>query len=598
MRAPAASADRLPVAIVAIDEETYRTPPFAGAPKDAWTTEIAQVLGAVIDGGASVVGFDVIFATTIERYNRGHDRPFLLALRQAAAAGKVVLGKVQHQQHPIEPFRGQLIAVGTDADRNVRSVNVFIDPDDVIRSVPLLFDTDDAKDGERETAMALELAARHLKAEVALLSDGRVRLGDRPIPGSEQNTMLLRFPAPLARLPVYSFADLAACAEDGARDFFVRHFAGRVVLLGTVLDVEDRKITSARLTTGPESAYVGARCVNPPMAGLFDDAVVRPTVPGVFIHATAVANLLGNSMLAQPPAAVSLALLLLLSLASTALVTALAPSLAVAAGAGVALTWSGAGMIAFGQSLVLPLVPGLATLALAFALALAYRIVVADREKRFLRRSFSLYLAPAVVDQLVASETPPQLGGETREITAYFSDLVGFSTLSETTPAEIVVEKLNAYFSAMAEIIEGEGGFVDKYVGDAIVAVFGAPVPVPDHAARAVRAALACQRRLAEMNATLFKESPIGQRIGLATGPAIVGNIGSGRKFNYTAIGDVMNVAARLEQANKSLGTTLLCTAATRASAGDGFAWREVDRITVRGRRAEVVVFEPSTPAS
>lgn len=585
------------MAVLAIDEETYRRAPFAGAPKDTWTAPIAQALDAVIAGGATVVGFDVIFATTIERYKPGHDRDFLLALRRAAREGKVVLGKVQHQRHPIEPFRGQLIAVRGESDRNVRSLNLFTDPDDVIRRIPLTFDVEGGEAGMRETSMALELAARHLKRPVARAADGTVRLGDRLPAGGADNALLLRFPEPLNRLPVYSFADVAACAEKGDKAFFAEHFAGRVVLIGTFLDVEDRKITSARLATVPESAYLGPRCAHPPMREIFDDAVVRSTIPGVFMHATAVWNLVEAGELAEAPRWIALALVVGLALVATALVTALAPFAAALAAAAVALAWSGAGLIAFGHSLVLPIVPGLATLALAFALALAYRIIVADREKRFLRRSFALYLAPAVVDRLVASETPPQLGGETREITAYFSDLVGFSTLSETTPAETVVEMLNTYFTAMAEIVEREGGFVDKYVGDAIVAVFGAPTAQADHAARAVRAALACQARLDELNATLFKASPLGQRVGLATGPAIVGNIGSRRKFNYTAIGDVMNVAARLEQANKTLGTRVLCTAATREAAGAGFVWREVDRIKVRGRRAEVLVYEPSLRA-
>lgn len=584
----------MPVAVIGIDEETYRRAPFEGAPKDSWTTHVAHVLDAVIEGGATVVGFDVIFATTIDRYKQGHDRDFLLALRRASRDGKVVLGKAQHQRHPIAPFRGQLIAVRAGAEGNLRSLNVFTDPDDIIRRVPLLLEVDGAKAGERESAMALELAARHLKAEIRRTDDGRVHLGGTPIPGGEHNAMLLRFPSPLTRLPVFSFADLAACAEEQRRAFFAQHFAGRVVLIGTFLDVEDRKITSTRLATVPESGHVGPRCVHAPMKDLFDDSVVRPTIPGVFIHATAAANLIAGTMLAEPPAWLAMALLVALSLAATMLVTLLAPPLAAALAGLVALAWSGASLLAFAQSIVLPLVPGVTALALAFALALAYRIGVADREKRFLRRSFSLYLAPSVVADMVRSGSLPQLGGEEREITAYFSDLVGFSTLSETTPAQTVVEMLNTYFTAMAEIVEREGGFVDKYVGDAIVAVFGAPNRLPDHAIRAVRAALACQRKLAEMNATLFKDAPIGQRIGLATGAAIVGNIGSGRKFNYTAIGDVMNVAARLEQANKGLGTTVLCAAATREAAGDAFHWREVDRIAVRGRRAEVVVFEPS----
>jgi class 3 adenylate cyclase len=161
-------------------------------------------------------------------------------------------------------------------------------------------------------------------------------------------------------------------------------------------------------------------------------------------------------------------------------------------------------------------------------------------------------------------------------------------------PAEIVA-MMNAYLSAMTDIIESEGGFVDKYIGDAIVAVFGAPADDADHAAKAVRAALRCRRRIEELNATdePFRSRPIGQRIGLNSGEVLVGNIGSRRRFNYTVMGDAVNLASRLEGANKFFGTAILASEATVALAGAGFAWREVDSIRVKGRVQPLQVFEP-----
>jgi class 3 adenylate cyclase len=265
--------------------------------------------------------------------------------------------------------------------------------------------------------------------------------------------------------------------------------------------------------------------------------------------------------------------------------------------------WVAVATLVFRNGLALPLVqPPLAALA-SLGLGVAYRFIVADKDKRLLRQSFALYLAPAVIDRMLASSRPPELGGEARIVTIYFSDVAGFSSLSEKMqPAEIVA-MMNAYLSAMTDIIESEGGFVDKYIGDAIVAVFGAPADDADHAAKAVRAALRCRQRIQELNATdePFRSRPIGQRIGLNSGEVLVGNIGSRRRFNYTVMGDAVNLASRLEGANKYFGTAILASEATVALAGPGFAWREVDSVRVKGRAQPVSILEPlaegETPA-
>jgi adenylate cyclase len=148
----------------------------------------------------------------------------------------------------------------------------------------------------------------------------------------------------------------------------------------------------------------------------------------------------------------------------------------------------------------------------------------------------------------------------------------------------------------MTDIIESHGGFVDKYIGDAIVGVFGAPVAADDdHASAAVLAALACCERLAELNKTAaaFKGHILAHRIGLNSGEALVGNVGSGRRFNYTVIGDVVNLASRLEGANKYYGTSILASEATVNLTGSTFTWREIDAVRVLGRARPLRVYEP-----
>jgi len=248
---------------------------------------------------------------------------------------------------------------------------------------------------------------------------------------------------------------------------------------------------------------------------------------------------------------------------------------------------------------VLPVIEApLAALA-ALGVTIAYRFAVSDRDKRLLRQSFALYLAPALVERMVASSKPPALGGEMRQVSVYFSDIANFSSLSEQTSPTDLVAAMNAYLTAMTDIIEAHGGFVDKYIGDAIVAVFGAPLDDPDHAAGAVRAALACAAALPRLErvAAAFAGRTVRQRIGVNSGEALVGNIGSHRRFNYTVMGDMVNVASRLEGANKFYGTTVMVSEATVALAGKAFVWRELDTIQVKGRAGAFTVFEPLAAA-
>src|SRR5262249_2689267 len=216
-----------------------------------WTPEIGRVLTAIIDAGAKVVGFDIIFPTSIEQSEipfgdeslggrlHGFDRDYLRALALGARNSKVVLGAVQHQDKPVLPSPGQRAAVGFG--RNIRALNASDDSDGVIRRMPLAFTVD----GQTVPSMAAELTARASGTPVSSNVATAGRVGD---------TITLNFAGGSDDIPTFSLADLRACAERGDKDFFRRHFDGKVVLIGTVLDVEDRKITSKRFATAPEGA--------------------------------------------------------------------------------------------------------------------------------------------------------------------------------------------------------------------------------------------------------------------------------------------------------------------------------------------------------
>jgi class 3 adenylate cyclase len=586
-----------PAVVVALDEETYRTPPFEGTPNVTWTPEIARVLNAVIEGGTKVVGFDIILPASIEQSNvsfgpetlgarvRGFDRDYLRALAAAARAGKLVLGQVQHQDHPIVPSPGQRIAVGQQ--RNIRALNAYNDPDDVVRRLPLAFVTD----GAAVPAMAVELAARAQGVSADIGADGSVSIAGYAVPQTVPNTLTLNFAGGAADIPTFSLADLRACAEKDDKEFFRRHFAGKVVLIGTVLDVEDRKITSKWFATDVEGARA-ERCALPvPPAG---DRFVRDSISGVYLHATAVNNLIRREAVTELGRVASGVIGIGFTLAAAITALLLAPVSAALAFGGLVLAWTGVSTGAFTRALALPLLNPILAGGIALVATIGYRFIVADKDKRLLRKSFALYLAPAVIEKMMASNKPPALGGESRTITIFFSDVAGFSSFSEKLTPNELVALMNEYLSAMTDIIEEQGGFVDKYIGDAIVGVFGAPLDDPQHAAHAVQAALKCRARLTELNQTAaaFKGFKLGQRIGLNSGEALVGNIGSRRRFNYTVMGDAVNLASRLEGANKEYGTRLMVSESVLAGAEGVVETRELDRLRVKGKKEAVRVLE------
>src|SRR5581483_5132045 len=470
---------------------------------------------------------------------------------------------------------------------NIRPLNILSDPDDVVRRVPLIFGTKE----QPLPAMALELASRALAAEPVIGQDGSVTLAGYRVPSSVKGTLTLNFDGGAADVRTYSLADLRACVEKDDNEFFRRQFADKIVIFGTLLDAEDRKLTSKRFATGIEES-AAPRCALPPAK--VATRYARSTIAGMYIHATAVNNLLAHDGLIEfarnPTIAVAIGFALLTAFAAWML----APAAVAATYLGLVVLSALGATYAFSKAYVIPLSEPFIAGLLALLLMIAWRLVVTDRGQRLLRRSFALYLAPQVIDRMLASNKLPDLGGETREVTVFFSDLEGFSSISEKmTPTELVAF-VNEYLSAMTDIIESKGGYVDKYIGDSIVAMFGAPVDDSDHARHAAEAALLCRAKLDELNKTssAFRGLTVAHRMGLNSGEALVGNIGSRRRFNYSVMSDAVNVASRLEGANKYYGTTIIASETTVAQTGSTFAWRELDAVRVQGRETPVKIYE------
>ncbi len=323
------------------------------------------------------------------------------------------------------------------------------------------------------------------------------------------------------------------------------------------------------------------------------------TYPGVEVHATFLDNLLSGDFARELPSAGVLALMIAFGLGAgiagrccrngRQTVLAFVAFLAIPPVAGLA---------AYPARLWLPVAPLEVVAGLALLCAVIVNYALEGRQKRFIKGAFKQYLSPVVIDKLVQNPDRLQLGGEEKTLTLLFSDIQGFTSISEGLNPTALTTLLNTYLTAMTDVIHEEGGTIDKYEGDAIIAFWNAPLEQPDHAARAVRAALRCQSVLAEMRPTLREQcgKDIYVRIGINTGPVVVGNMGSNQRFDYTFLGDAGNLAARLEGINKQFDTYLMISEFTREAMGDAFPTRELSRVQVVGRSQPVTVHEPFLP--
>jgi adenylate cyclase len=566
------------VVIVAVDEQTYRTPPFSNTPKVAWTPYLGYVIDAVDAVDPKAIGLDVIFPTSLDRPELllGYDRTFLQVLRRAADENRLVMGQFRLSGQNLSPYPGQVTAAkGQD---NIRTLNLYMDDDDVVRRYWRAFANEE---GGEALSFGTELARR---------AGAKVPKGD----------FIINFNTGAGDIPVYSLVDLYACAAAGNQAYFQRAFTGKIVIFGEALDSEDR-IRGAKRMEWNEAASARAapaRCKVAADPGRFAAAVNRRSMPGVMVHAAAINTVTKQIALHQTGPAAAFALVAATTILLTAAFLLLPPVTGAAVGLA-ALVLELAGSVMALQARVVA--PGLSLIAwaiLAYTLVYAYRFVIEDREKRWVQHAFRHYLAPALVDRLMENPDALKLGGEERWVTVMFTDIAGFTTISEAlkeTP-EKLVELMNRYLTLMSDVIARHDGYVDKFIGDAVMAVWGAPLQVEDAERKAVNAALDCQAALLDFNrdvvADYLPSGRLGTRIGVATGYAIAGNMGSAQRLNYTLTGDMVNLAARLEGANKEYGTAFMVSELTAKALGEDFVLRRLDRLIVKGKTEPIVVFE------
>ncbi len=338
--------------------------------------------------------------------------------------------------------------------------------------------------------------------------------------------------------------------------------------------------------------------------GLLDLRVtpVGETYPGVETHANLISGLLDGKMYVKPDYAVGYEVLMLLlvglvlalALPMLSAMRALLLSAAVVAGLVALNFW-----MYIGYGLVLPLASALVMALTAFALNMSYGYFVESRSKRELANLFGTYVPPELVDEMVKDPASYSMKASNKELTVMFCDMRGFTKLSESMGPTQLQELLNSVFSRLTDQIRANRGTIDKYMGDCVMAFWGAPVDTPDHAALAVKTALEMSQSIAQLNQEhRAKGLPeIGVGIGLNTGTMCVGDMGSSVRQSYTVIGDAVNLGSRLEGLSKTYGVDLVVSESTRLQA-PGFAWQELDKVRVKGKEQAVAIYYPLSDGS
>jgi len=531
--------------------------------------ELERLLGATDSSDAqfarATAAAPVVLAATLAETGVGPSQ--LLA-----KAGFVTIGDDYAPFLPSLPAIVAPLPALAEAARGIGVTNWIPDRDQVVRRAPLFLE---APQGGVVPSLALE-AVRVAQGETTYLirssnASGETAFGRR---------------TGVNAVKVGAF-EIATSASGEIRPRYAAPSPERTLSAAHVLQGQvDRSEIEGRIV------FVGGTAVG---LGDIRATPLDPATPGVEVHAQIVECIASGSLLARPDWARGGELLV--SLLAFLLVAALMPRIPplVAAFASLALiaTLFGLSFLSFAEKGLLldPVFPSLA-IGLCFtvgASALWWLELVA---RQYVREAFGKYLAPAVVDRLAENPERLSLGGETRELTVLNCDLRDFSGLSEGMDARELTQFMNDYLTPMTDAILEREGTIDKYMGDAILAFWNAPLDVADHHAKAVEAALAIRSRLAAFNAQRAARaaeqgrsySPLAMGIGLASGPCCVGNIGSLRRFDYSILGDVVNIASRLDGATKTLPTDVIVEASVCAGAPQ-FAWLSLGEVIVIGRK-------------
>ncbi len=452
----------------------------------------------------------------------------------------------------------------SEAAENSGYFNAFPDSDGVIRWSPLVI----RFRNHYYTSMALSLLQQYLEWPMLVPSFAEygvenILLDRIKIPTDESGRLLVNYLGPAKTFPHYSVSDIlnGRISADQLK--------GKIVIVGaTATGIYDLRVT--------------------PFSTVY---------PGVEIHATIIDNILHRNFLIHSDWIKFLDICIIIV---AGLIMGFAvPRVKAVAGIGLSLALIGAFVLANAAIFIrynvwMNLIYPLLTMMTIYLGITVYRYVTEEREKKKVRGAFQYYLTASVVNEILKDPSKLKLGGDKKNLSVMFSDIRGFTSISEKLTPEELVHLLNEYLTAMTDVVFKYDGLLDKYIGDAIMAVFGAPLDQPDHAIRACRTAIEMMTELRRLREKWAAEGrpDVNIGVGINTGDMVVGNMGSQMRFDYTVMGDSVNLASRLEGTNKEYGTNIIISEFTHEQVKDEFFCRELDFVQVKGKKRPVRIFE------
>lgn len=590
------------VLIVEIAEDSFLSIPE----RFPWPrSHYAHLLRNLRDAGARVVAFDLLFSDPDPRDTR-NDSLFRAALRET---GIGVLAGKREEDNPFfiltsaERNYGNLFF---SADSALGLVNMRPDDDGVYRTYSTGFAIDTSATGSLILpTFGFAVLNRYFSlpsGTVPRLEHSAFLYAGRAIPASDASSVLINYYGPSGTFPRVRFQDVI---DDSS--FTTAEEAASGEQINTFTDPEFGYLHNG--TFRDKIVLVGVTV--PEYKDLFPVAIGQGIrrgdnlMYGVEIHANLIESVLRKSFLHRQSPATEILMVLgltLIAFFSTSLIkeirtrrTIFIEAMAVLfALLLIGVIWLAAVLFFTRDGIVLAITPALSAVGFGYIASTTYHFIVERKQRLLIKSMFSTYVNPQLVEELVNDPSKLVLGGRREELSVLFSDIEGFTTISQDMEPERLVGLLNEYLSVMSELVFRNGGTLDKYEGDAIMAFWGAPVPQRDHALLACQTALEMQEALIPLNERWRREGKprLAIRIGVNTGPMVVGNMGATGKFAYTVIGDSVNLASRLEGANKEYRTVIMAGERTYELVNEKIRGRRLDRIAVKGRSVPVTIYE------